>query len=72
MGPQNEVKTRTIKSINGVRLLATHWTEACQASLSITNTQTHVHCVSDAIQSAHPMSSSSLPAFNLSQHQGFF
>ena len=26
--------------------------------------------VSDAIQSSHPLSSSSLPAFNLSQHQG--
>ena len=35
-------------------------------------TQTHVHRVSDAIQSAHPLSSPSLPAFNLSQHQGLF
>ena len=31
--------------------------------------QTHVHWVSDAIQPSHPMSSPSLPAFNLSQHQ---
>ena len=35
-------------------------------------TQTHVHRVSDAIQSSHPLLSSSSPAFNLSQHQGLF
>ena len=33
--------------------------------------QTHVHWFSDAIQPYHPLSSSSPPAFNLSQHQGF-
>ena len=33
-------------------------------------TQTHVHCVGDAIQPSHPLSSPSPPAFNLSQHQG--
>ena len=35
-------------------------------------TQTHVHRVGDAIQPSHPLSSPSLPAPNLSQHQGFF
>ena len=35
-------------------------------------TQTHVHCVSDAIQPPHPLPSPSPPAFNLSQHQGLF
>ena len=35
-------------------------------------TQTHVHWVGDAIQPSHPLSSSSPPAFNLSQHQGLF
>ena len=35
-------------------------------------TQTHVHWVSDVIQPSHPLSSSSPPAFNLSQHQGLF
>ena len=35
-------------------------------------TQTHVHRVGDAIQLSHPLSSSSPPAFNLSQHQGLF
>ena len=33
--------------------------------------QTHVHQVSDAIQPSHPLSSPSLPAFILSQHQSF-
>ena len=35
-------------------------------------TQTHVYLISDAIQPSHPLSSLSPPAFNLSQHQGFF
>ena len=35
-------------------------------------TQTHVHWVGDAIQPSHPLLSPSLPAFNLSQHQGLF
>ena len=34
--------------------------------------QTHVHWVSDATQSSHPLSSPSLLALNLSQHQGLF
>ena len=35
-------------------------------------TQTHVHRLGDAIQPSHPLSSTSPPAFNLSQHQGLF
>ena len=35
-------------------------------------TQTHVHCISDAIQPFHPLSCPSPPALNLSQHQGTF
>ena len=34
-------------------------------------TRNHVHQVSDAIQSSHPLSSPSPPAFNLSQNQVF-
>ena len=34
--------------------------------------QTHVHSVSDAIQPSHTLLSPSLPAFNLSWHQGLF
>ena len=35
-------------------------------------TQTHVHCVSDATQTSHPLSSLSAPTINLSQHQSLF
>ena len=35
-------------------------------------TQTHVHQVGDAIQPSHPLSSPSLPIFNLSQDQDLF
>ena len=35
-------------------------------------TQTQVHRVGGAIQTSHPLSSSSPPTFNLSQHQGVF
>ena len=35
-------------------------------------TQTHVRRVGDAIQPSHPLLSPSLPALNLSQHQGLF
>ena len=34
-------------------------------------TKTHVYWVGDAIQPSHPLSSSSPPAFNLSQHRVF-
>ena len=35
-------------------------------------TQTHVHWVGGVIQPSHPLSSTSHPAFNLSQHRGLF
>ena len=35
-------------------------------------TQTHVQCVSDAIQPSHPLLSPSPPTFNPSQHQSLF
>ena len=34
--------------------------------------QVHVHGISDAIQPSHPLTPSSPPALNLSQHQGLF
>ena len=34
--------------------------------------QTHVRQVGDAIQLSHPLSPTSPPAVNLSQHQGLF
>ena len=35
-------------------------------------TETHIHRVSDAIQTSHPLLSPSPPARNASQHQGLF
>ena len=63
------------QSLSCVRLFATPWIAARQASLSNTNSRslsTHVHWVSDAIQPSHPLSSPSPLALNLSQHQGLF
>ena len=64
----------SVELLSHVQLFVTPWTSACQVSLSITNsqrepTQTHVHCVSNVIQTSHSLSSHS-PAFNLAQHQG--
>ena len=62
----------SVQSLSCVRLFVIPWTEARQASLSITNswslTQIHVHWVCDAVKPSHPLSSPSPPAFNLSQH----
>ena len=40
-------------------------------SLSLEFAQTHIHWVGDAIDPSHSLSPTSLPAFNLSQHQSF-
>ena len=57
-----------------VWLFETPLTAACQASLSVANSQSWLKLmsISDANLSSHPLSSPSPPAFNLSQHQGLF
>ena len=55
----------------------TPWTAACQASLSITNSQSLPKLMSieldgDAIQPSYPLLSLSSSTFNLSQHQDLF
>ena len=66
----------SVPSLSHVRLFATPWTAAHQASLVYHQlpelAQTHVHRVGDAIQPSYPLSSPSPPAFNLSKHQGLF
>ena len=66
----------SVQSLSRVRLFATPWIEARQASLVHHQlpefTQTHVHRVSDAIQPSHPLSSPSPLAPNPSQHQSLF
>ena len=60
-----------VQSFSCVRLFATPWTAACQASLSFTISRSLLK-LSDAIQPSHPLSSPSPLAFCLSQHQGLF
>ena len=64
--------THSLQSLSRVRLFATPWIAARQASLSVHHhlpefTQTHVHRVRDAIQPSHPRSSPSPTAPNPSQ-----
>ena len=64
-----------VQLLSCVRLFTTPSTAAHQVSLSFTISefsQTHVHCMSDAIQLSHPLLSPSPPALNLSQHQSLF
>ena len=55
----------SVQLLSCVRLFTIPWTEACQASLSITKSlkfaQIHVHWVGDAIQPSHPLLSLLLP-----------
>ena len=69
------IQFSSVQSLSRVRLFATPWIAAHQASLSIKLlefTQIHVHRVGDAIQPSHPLSSPSPPAPNPSQRQGLF
>ena len=64
-----------LQSLSYVGLFVTPWTVHARLlppSPSPELVQTHVHWVGDAVQPSHPLLFSSLPAFNLSQHQGFF
>jgi len=65
-----------VPSLSHVWLFATPWTAARQAPLSFTISPSlpklNVHWVGDAIQPSLPLSPTSPPAFNLSQHQGLF
>ena len=67
----------SVQLLSRVRLFATPWIAARQASLSITNSWSllkliEFHRVGDAIQPSYPLSSPSPPAFSLTQHQGLF
>ena len=63
-------------SVTQLCLTVTPWTAACQASLSITNSWSLFKLMSIELvmssNSSHSLSSPSVPAFNLSQHQGLF
>ena len=71
--PKANLPISSVQLLSRVRLFATPWTAAYQASLPIQLpefAQTHVHRVHDVIQPSHPLSSPSSPALSLSQHQG--
>ena len=70
-----QIRTHTqVQWLSRVRLFATPWIAARQASLSITNSRSslrlNVHRVGYAIRPSHPLSSPS-PAHNPSQHESF-
>ena len=63
----------SVQSLSRIRLFATPWIPARQASLSITNSRGSLRLTSsDAIQPSHPLSSPYPPAPNPSQHQSLF
>ena len=65
----------SVQSLSQVRLFATPWTAAHQASVSITKSRSLlklIHRIGDAIQPSHPLLSPSPPVLSLSQHQGLF
>ena len=65
---------QSVHSLSRVRLFATPWTTAHQASLSITNSRSLfklVHQVGDAMQPSHPLLSPSPPAPNPSVTQSY-
>ena len=65
----------SVWSLSHIRLFATSWIAARQASMSITiswSSLKHIHRAGDAIQPSHPLSSPSPPAPNPSQHQSLF
>ena len=70
------VQFSSVQSLSHVRLFVTPCTTVPQASLSITNSRSLLKLMSteSVMPSNHlyPLLSPSLPAFNLSQHQGFF
>ena len=70
-------RSSSVQSLGYVRLFATPWTAARQASLSITNSQSLLKLMS--IESVMPSNHLILrrpllllPSFNLSQQQGLF
>ena len=71
-----QLQFSSVQLLSCVRLFATPWTAAHQASLFITNSRSLLKLMS--IESvmpsnpSHPLSSPSPPAFNLAQHQGLF
>ena len=65
---------QSVQSLSHVQIFQTPWTVACQASLSIPNSQSllKLMCNSYDISNHLILCITSPPAFNLSLHQGLF
>ena len=56
----------SVQSLSHVQLFVTLWTAVCQASLSVTNSQSLLRLMSiESVMLSHPLSSPSPPTFNL-------
>ena len=65
----------SVQSLSHIQLCATSWTATCQASLSITNSQSLLKLTTiDSVMPSNHLIHCSLspPTFNLSEHQGLF
>ena len=76
-GPVLTVQFSSVQLLSHVQLFVTPWTAACQASLSITNSQSLLKLMSmeSVMPSNHLILCRPLlflPSFNLFQHQGLF
>ena len=72
---QGNVSVSSVQSLSRVRLFATPWIAACQASLPITNSGAYSNSCPLSWwchPASHPRLSLSPPAFNLPQNQGLF
>ena len=58
------VQFNSVQSLSRVRLFATQWIKACQASLSITNSQSSLRLTHPSSQWCHPAISSSVVPFS--------
>ena len=70
---ENRHQFSSVQSLSCVLLFVTPWTAACQASLSITNSQSlpTLMSIELVMPSNHLIPSPSPPTFNLSQHRVF-
>ena len=70
--PKCTVAALVIQSLSHVQLFATPWTAVCQASRSLAISQSLLKLSQSSPPTISSSAAPSLPAFNLSQHQGLF
>ena len=71
-GESHRQRSLVVQSLSQSNSLQPHEPQHARLPYYMKFVQTHVHWVSDAIQSSHPLLPASPPTFNLSQHQGLF